>query len=775
MKIDIKIAEELVLPLMPVRGIVPLPHNELTLEVGRRKSIESLLATEETEGYVLLSPQANVEADFPEKEDIYEVGLVAQIVNQMRQPNGHYRVKFKVLVRAQIEEVIDMGSFFKVLVTTMPSISEESGDEEVLGRMLIKEISNPSARMFSRSIELRRLLKTRPSMDLLSDIAAFSLKISDESKFKYLSSIDVSERLSTILEDIEAEKQSLALEHKINNEMRKNVEQHQKDYILREKVKAIHKELGDEASTNAAVEKFRDRLKKAGMPRHAAKKVEEEIKRFEVTPSQAADSGVLRNYIEWMLDIPWSKTTRDKRDLAFAEETLDDQHYGLEKVKDRILEYLAVKAMTGKTPPAILCLAGPPGVGKTSLAKSIATSLGRKFVKMSLGGVRDEAEIRGHRRTYIGSLPGRIIQGMKKAGTINPVFLLDEIDKMANDFRGDPASAMLEVLDPEQNANFSDHYLEEEYDLSKVLFIATANDLNNVPGPLRDRMDIINVSSYTEIEKFEIAKRHLVSKQLEAHGLDESQLTFENEAIVDMIQFYTKEAGVRGLERTIAEICRKSARQLLTHQEEQTVQLNREKLLDMLGKHKFEYMLADIEDQVGVVTGLAYTQAGGDILPIEVAYFKGTGKIVLTGKLGDVMKESARIAVSHVRSRAKEFDIDEALFEKNDIHIHVPDGATPKDGPSAGITMTTAIVSAFTGQKVRRDIGMTGEVTLRGRVQAIGGLKEKAISAHRSGIKTIVIPKENEKDIDDIPQTVQNELKIIPASMIDEVLAVALV
>ena len=776
MKIDIQQNEELTLPLMPVRGIVPLPYNELTLEVGRPKSIEALLAAvEETEGYLLLSPQEDIEANFPEKDDIYEIGVVAQISNQIRQPNGHYRVRFKVLIRAQIEEVTDTGLFFKAQVSTMPSLSEESGDEEIMGRMLQKEINNPVSKIFSRSIELRRLSKTRPSLDLLTDVAAFSLKITDENKFKYLSIVDVSERLNTILEDIEAEKQAIELENKINNEMRKNVEQHQKDYILREKVKAIHKELGDEASTNAAVEKFRTKLKKAGMPKHAAKKVEEEIKRFEMTPTQAADSGVLRNYIEWMLDIPWSKVTRDKNDLTFAEKTLDAEHYGLEKVKDRILEYLAVKAMTGKTPPAILCLVGPPGVGKTSLAKSIATSLGRKFVKMSLGGVRDEAEIRGHRRTYIGSMPGRVIQGMKKAGTINPVFLLDEIDKMASDFRGDPGAAMLEVLDPEQNANFSDHYLEEEYDLSKVLFIATANDLSNIPGPLRDRMDIITVSSYTEIEKFEIAKRHLIGKQMDAHGLNEDQLTFENESIVEMIQHYTKEAGVRQLERTIAEVCRKSARQLLTAKGKLTIELNSEKLVEMLGKHKFEYSLADKEDQVGVVTGLAYTQAGGDILPIEVAHFKGKGKIVLTGKLGDVMKESASIAVSYVRSRAKDFGIDEGLFEKEDIHIHVPDGATPKDGPSAGITMTTAIVSALTNRKVRRDVGMTGEVTLRGRVQAIGGLKEKSISAHRSGIKTILIPKENEKDIDDIPQTVQNELTIIPVSMIDEVLEVALV
>ena len=775
MEIDTKQNEEMKLPLMPVRGIIPLPHNDLTLEIGRPKSVEALLATKETKGYILLSPQEDVEADFPEKDDVYEIGVVAQIINQTHLPNGHYRVKFRVLVRAQIEEIIDTGLFFKAQISTLPSVNEYSDDEEIMKRILQKEINTLSDKIFLKSRELLRLSKARPSLDLLTDVAAFLLKISHENKFKYLSIVDVSERLKMILEDIEAEKQAVELENKINNEMRKSVEQHQKDYILREKIKAIHKELGDEASTNVAVENFRNKLQKATLPKHAAKKVKEEIKRFEMTPIQAADSGVLRNYIEWMLDIPWSKITRDKKDILFAEETLNAQHYGLEKVKDRILEYLAVKTMTGKTPPAILCLAGPPGVGKTSLAKSIATSLGRKFVKMSLGGVRDEAEIRGHRRTYIGAMPGRIIQGMKKAGTINPVFLLDEIDKMASDFRGDPASAMLEVLDPEQNANFSDHYLEEEYDLSKVLFIATANDLSNIPGPLRDRMDIINVSSYTEIEKFEIAKRHLIKKQMDAHGLNNDQLIFENESIVDMIQFYTKEAGVRGLERTIAEVCRKSARELLTIKEKLTIKLNSEKLAMMLGKYKFKHTLADSCDQVGVVTGLAYTQAGGDILPIEVAHFKGKGKIVLTGKLGDVMKESAHIAVSYVRSRAKEFGIDEKIFEDIDIHIHVPDGATPKDGPSAGITMTTAIISALTNRKVRRDIGMTGEVTLRGRVGAIGGLKEKSIAGHRSGIKIILIPKDNMKDIDDIPQTVQNELKIIPVSMIDEVLDNALV
>jgi len=775
MKINISEREELLLPLLPVRGIVPLPYSEVTLEVGRKKSIEALLAADETNGYLLLSPQHDLSTEVPTRENLSEVGVVASVINTVQLSSGNYRVKFKAHVRGYIEEIIDTGMFFEAQVSTMPQVSDETAEEDVLARLLHKEINTPNTRLFLRPVELKRLIKTRPDLGMLTDVVAFNLNIPVEEKFKYLEMTSVSQRLKTILEDIQVEKQSAELEVKLNNEMRKSVAQHQKDYMLREKMKAIHKELGDEASTNAAVGKFQERLEKAGMPKAVKQKVKEEIKRFEMTPTQAADSGVLRNYIEWMLDVPWSKTTRDKKDLNFASDVLDSHHYGLEKVKDRILEYLAVKAMTGKTPPAILCLAGPPGVGKTSLAKSIAESLGRSFIKVSLGGVRDEAEIRGHRRTYIGALPGRIIQGMKKAGTVNPVFLLDEIDKMSNDFRGDPSSAMLEVLDPEQNAKFSDHYLEEEYDLSKVLFIATANDLSRVPAPLRDRMDIINVSSYTEVEKFEIAKRHLVEKQLEAHGLKETQLSFDDDGLIQMIRHYTKEAGVRQLERTIAEICRKSARQLLTAKEKLTIKLDHEKLVEMLGKYKFEYTLSDKEDQVGVVTGLAYTQAGGDILPIEVAHFKGKGKIVLTGKLGDVMKESASIAVSYVRSRAKEFGIDEKLFEKEDIHIHVPDGATPKDGPSAGITMTTAIVSALTNRKVRRDIGMTGEVTLRGRVQAIGGLKEKSIAGHRSGLKTILIPKENEKDMDDIPPSVREELEIIPVSMIDEVLEKALV
>ncbi|MTL70791.1 endopeptidase La, partial [Turicibacter sanguinis] len=542
---------------------------------------------------------------------------------------------------------------------------------------------------------------------------------------------------------------------------------------LREKAKAIQKELGDDYSKEAVSQEFREKLEALGVPEAVKAKALEEIRRFEMLPSNSSESGVVRTYIEWILALPWSIQTTDNTDILFAEETLNNQHFGLEKVKDRILEYLAVKTMTGKNPSTILCLVGPPGVGKTSLAKSIADALGRKFVKISLGGVKDESEIRGHRRTYLGALPGRMIQAMKKAGTTNPVFLLDEIDKMASDYKGDPASAMLEVLDPEQNSHFSDHYLEEEYDLSNVLFIATANYLENIPAPLRDRMDMIHVDSYTEQEKTEIAKRYLLQRQLEAHGLTKEQLSIDEAVILELIQYYTREAGVRQLERQIGSICRKVARKLLAEKVE-SLHVDSSMLVELLGKHKYTHGLIETEDQIGVVTGLAYTQFGGDILPVEVTYYKGTGKMVLTGKLGDVMKESGQAAISFVRANAKKYGIDPDLFKDHDIHIHVPEGATPKDGPSAGVTMVTALVSALSQKFVKREVGMTGEVTLRGRVLPIGGLKEKSISAHRAGLTTIIMPKDNEKDLDEIPQSVKSQMTFIPVSTIDEVLQHAL-
>lgn len=539
-------------------------------------------------------------------------------------------------------------------------------------------------------------------------------------------------------------------------------------------MKAIQKELGDKEGKTGEVQTLTEKIEEAGMPDHVKETALKELNRYEKIPSSSAESSVIRNYIDWLVALPWTDETDDKLDLKEAGRLLDEEHHGLEKVKERILEYLAVQKLTKSLKGPILCLAGPPGVGKTSLAKSIAKSLGRKFVRISLGGVRDESEIRGHRRTYVGAMPGRIIQGMKKAGKLNPVFLLDEIDKMSSDFRGDPSSAMLEVLDPEQNSSFSDHYIEETFDLSKVLFIATANNLATIPGPLRDRMEIINIAGYTEIEKLEIVKDHLLPKQIKEHGLKKSNLQLRDQAILDIIRYYTREAGVRSLERQLAAICRKAAKAIVA-EERKRITVTEKNLQDFIGKRIFRYGQAETEDQVGVVTGLAYTTVGGDTLSIEVSLSPGKGKLILTGKLGDVMRESAQAAFSYVRSKTEELGIEPDFHEKYDIHIHVPEGAVPKDGPSAGITMATALVSALTGRAVSREVGMTGEITLRGRVLPIGGLKEKALGAHRAGLTTIIAPKDNEKDIEDIPESVREGLTFILASHLDEVLEHALV
>ena len=655
----------------------------------------------------------------------------------------------------------------------MPSVLMDSDQEEAMLRLLMDEVSEHGSLLFAHPADVTALIDGAETAEKISDIIAFYLRISEEDKMKYLQMTSVEERLTALLKEIEKEKHIAQLEMKINQEVKRSLDEHQKEFYLREKMKAIQKELGDDYSKESVSQEFREKVQSLQMPEAVKQKALEEIKRFEMLPANSSEAGVVRTYLEWLVAIPWNVQTEDNKDILFAEQTLNDQHFGLEKVKERILEYLAVKTMTGKNPSTILCLVGPPGVGKTSLARSIADALGRKFVKVSLGGVKDESEIRGHRRTYLGALPGRMIQAMKKAGTTNPVFLLDEIDKMASDHKGDPASAMLEVLDPEQNSHFSDHYLEEEYDLSQVLFVATANFLENFPAPLRDRMDIIHVDSYTEQEKAEIATRYLIPRQLEAHGLTTEQLTVADGVVMEMIQYYTREAGVRQLERLVGSICRKVARKLLTEKLE-TVHVNSEVLVSLLGKHKFTHGLVEQEDQIGVVTGLAYTQFGGDILPVEVTYYKGTGKMVLTGKLGDVMKESAQTAISYVRANAERFGIDSLMFKDHDIHIHVPEGATPKDGPSAGVTMTTALVSALAKKSVKREVGMTGEVTLRGRVLPIGGLKEKSISAHRAGLKVVIMPKDNEKDLDDIPQSVKEDITFIPVSTIDEVLQQAL-
>ena len=773
MRIDVNSVEMHTLPVLPVRGVISLPNTEIRLEIGRPQSIEALEACEANGNYVVLVSQVDPNVEMPQSDDLFQYGTIAKITMKIKLPNGHYKVKFNSITRIEVDEYIQVDPYFEAVVKTMPSVLMESDQEEAMLRLLLDEVSEHGSLLFAHPADVTALIDAAQTADKMSDIIAFYLRISEEDKMKYLSLTAVEERLTELLKDIEKEKNIAELEMKINQEVKRSLDEHQKEFYLREKMKAIQKELGDDYSKDSVSQEFREKVQALQMPEAVKQKALEEIKRFEMLPANSSESGVVRTYLEWLVALPWNVQTEDNKDILFAEKTLNEQHFGLEKVKERILEYLAVKTMTGKNPSTILCLVGPPGVGKTSLARSIADALGRKFVKVSLGGVKDESEIRGHRRTYLGALPGRMIQAMKKAGTTNPVFLLDEIDKMASDYKGDPASAMLEVLDPEQNSHFSDHYLEEEYDLSQVLFVATANYLENIPAPLRDRMDIINVESYTEQEKAEIATRYLIPRQLDAHGLTKDQLTIADGVVMEMIQYYTREAGVRQLERLVGSICRKVARKLLAENLE-TVTVDSKMLVLLLGKHKFNHGLMEQDDQVGVVTGLAYTQFGGDILPVEVTYYKGTGKMVLTGKLGDVMKESAQTAISYVRANAEKFGIDPAIFKDHDIHIHVPEGATPKDGPSAGVTMVTALVSAFTQKAVNREVGMTGEVTLRGRVLPIGGLKEKSISAHRAGLKMVIMPKENEKDLEDIPESVKQDITFIPVSTVDEVLQQAL-
>ena len=773
MRIDVNSVEMHTLPVLPVRGVISLPNTEVRLEIGRPQSIEALEACEANGNYVVLVSQVDPNVETPQSDDLFQYGTIAKITMKIKLPNGHYKVKFNSIARIEVEEYTQLEPYFEAVVKTMPSVLMDSDQEEAMLRLLMDEVSEHGSLLFAHPADVTALIDGAETAEKISDIIAFYLRISEEDKMKYLQMTSVEERLTALLKEIEKEKHIAQLEMKINQEVKRSLDEHQKEFYLREKMKAIQKELGDDYSKESVSQEFREKVQSLQMPEAVKQKALEEIKRFEMLPANSSEAGVVRTYLEWLVAIPWNVQTEDNKDILFAEQTLNDQHFGLEKVKERILEYLAVKTMTGKNPSTILCLVGPPGVGKTSLARSIADALGRKFVKVSLGGVKDESEIRGHRRTYLGALPGRMIQAMKKAGTTNPVFLLDEIDKMASDHKGDPASAMLEVLDPEQNSHFSDHYLEEEYDLSQVLFVATANYLENIPAPPRDRMDIIHVDSYTEQEKAEIATRYLIPRQLEAHGLTTEQLTVADGVVMEMIQYYTREAGVRQLERLVGSICRKVARKLLTEKLE-TVHVNSEVLVSLLGKHKFTHGLVEQEDQIGVVTGLAYTQFGGDILPVEVTYYKGTGKMVLTGKLGDVMKESAQTAISYVRANAERFGIDSLMFKDHDIHIHVPEGATPKDGPSAGVTMTTALVSALAKKSVKREVGMTGEVTLRGRVLPIGGLKEKSISAHRAGLKVVIMPKDNEKDLDDIPQSVKEDITFIPVSTIDEVLQQAL-
>lgn len=775
-EVSVKMADETKrsIPLLPLRGLLVYPTMVLHLDVGREKSVQALEQSMMNDHMIFLATQRDISIDEPDEEEIFPFGTYTKIKQMLKLPNGTIRVLVEGIQRARIIEYNDMDDYTSVTIERIDEDTEKDVEDEALMRTLLDHFDQYIKISKKISAETFAAVTDIEEPGRMADIVASHLPLKLKDKQEVLETIDVKARLNKVIDLIHNEKEVLEIEKKIGQRVKRSMERTQKEYYLREQMKAIQKELGDKEGKTGEVQKLTDKIEEAGMPDHVKETAFRELNRYEKIPSSSAESSVIRNYIEWLISLPWNDATEDRLDINLASKILDEEHHGLEKVKERVLEYLAVQKLTHSLKGPILCLAGPPGVGKTSLAKSIAKSLGRKFVRISLGGVRDESEIRGHRRTYVGAMPGRIIQGMKKAGKINPVFLLDEIDKMASDFRGDPASAMLEVLDPEQNHTFSDHYIEETFDLSKVLFIATANNLATIPGPLRDRMEIITIAGYTEVEKVEIVKDHLLPKQLKEHGLKKSNLQIRDQAVLDVIRYYTREAGVRSLERQIAAICRKAAK-LIVSGERKRITVTEKNLEDYLGKRIFRYGQAELDDQIGVVTGLAYTAAGGDTLSIEVSLSPGKGKLILTGKLGDVMRESAQAAFSYVRSKAEELKISPDFHEKHDIHIHVPEGAVPKDGPSAGITMATALVSALTGRPVSRDVGMTGEITLRGRVLPIGGLKEKTLAAHRAGLKTVIMPKDNEKDIEDIPKSVREGLTFVPVVHLDEVLQHALV
>jgi ATP-dependent Lon protease len=765
---------ELIVPLLPLRGLLVYPTMVLHLDVGRERSVEALEKAMVDDHLIFLTTQKDIAIDDPSEEDLYQIGTLTKVKQMLKLPNGTIRVLVEGLNRAKIQAFHDEDEYYAVSIMTYEEATTKDVEDQALMRTMLE--------YFEQYIKLSKKISAETYASVvdieepgrMADIIASHLPIKLKEKQEILETIDVKQRMNMVIDTIQNEKEVLNLEKKIGQRVKRSMERTQKEYYLREQMKAIQKELGDKEGKTGEIAELTEKIKNAGMPENVQQTAFKELDRYEKVPSSSAESAVIRNYIEWLITIPWAKKTDDDIDIHRAEKILNQDHFGLEKVKERVLEFLSVQKLTNSLKGPILCLAGPPGVGKTSLARSIANSLNRNFVRVSLGGVRDESEIRGHRRTYVGAMPGRIIQGMKKAGTINPVFLLDEIDKMSSDFRGDPSSAMLEVLDPEQNHNFSDHYIEETYDLSKVMFIATANNLSTIPGPLLDRMEIITIAGYTEIEKVHITRDHLLPKQIKENGLTKGILQVRDDAILKVVRYYTREAGVRSLERQMATICRKTAK-IVVSGEKKRVVVTEKNVEEFLGKHKFRYGQAETEDQVGVATGLAYTTVGGDTLQIEVSLSPGKGRLVLTGKLGDVMKESAQAAFSYIRSKAGELGIEENFHEKYDVHIHVPEGAVPKDGPSAGITMATALVSALTGRAIRREVGMTGEITLRGRVLPIGGLKEKTLSAHRAGLTKVILPKDNEIDIDDIPESVRNEIEFVLVSHVDEVLRHALV
>jgi ATP-dependent Lon protease len=759
-------------PVLPLRDIVVFPHMIVPLFVGREKSVKALEDVMGDDKQILLVAQKDAAVDDPASDDIYDVGTISTVLQLLKLPDGTVKVLVEGGQRARITGYKENETFFEAYAEPFSNEEQEEQELEALSRSVVSE--------FEQYIKLNKKIPPEVLVSInqieesskLADTVASHLALKIADKQELLELVTVSERLEKIYGVMEGEISVLQVEKRIRNRVKRQMEKTQREYYLNEQMKAIQKELGETEDGRDEVAEFEEKIKKSRMSKEAKEKAHSELKKLKAMSPMSAESTVVRNYLDWITDIPWKRRSKVKTDLKEAEDQLDRDHFGLEKVKERIVEYLAVQQRTKKIKGPILCLVGPPGVGKTSLGKSVAKATGRSFVRMSLGGVRDEAEVRGHRRTYIGSMPGKVIQGMKKAKTSNPLFLLDEIDKLGNDWRGDPSSALLEVLDPEQNSAFQDHYLEVDYDLSDVLFITTANTLR-MPQPLLDRMETIRLSGYTEDEKLEIAKRHLISKQLEAHGLKEKEWSISDQALRDLIRYYTREAGVRNLERELAKLIRKATKEIIVDKLD-GVKVKCQNLKKFAGIKKFRYGEAEQEDLVGVTTGLAWTEVGGEILSIEAVVMPGKGQVTLTGKLGDVMKESIQAARSYVRSRALPFGIKPRIFDKNDIHLHVPEAATPKDGPSAGVGMCTSIVSALTGIPVRKDVAMTGEITLRGRVLPIGGLKEKLLAALRGGIKTVLIPKENEKDLEEIPDNVKRDLTIIPVSTADEVLEKAL-
>ncbi|GGI75228.1 endopeptidase La [Shewanella gelidii] len=761
------------LPVLPLRDVVVYPHMVIPLFVGREKSIRCLEAAMEQDKQVILVAQRDAELDDPTSDDIFEVGTIASILQLLKLPDGTVKVLVEGGRRARIEKYTQEEDYFVATAQSLVAEELDEKEEEVLVRSAISQFEGYIKLNKKIPPEVLTSLSGIDEAARLADTMAAHMPLKLEDKQAVLEMVDVGKRLEHLMAMMEGEIDLLQVEKRIRTRVKKQMEKSQREYYLNEQMKAIQKELGDLDESHDEFEGLGKKIEEAGMPAEAKEKALSELNKLKMMSPMSAEATVVRSYVDWMTSVPWRQRSKIKRDLSKAQDVLDTDHFGLEKVKERILEYLAVQSRVKQLKGPILCLVGPPGVGKTSLGQSIAKSTGRKYVRVALGGVRDEAEIRGHRRTYIGSMPGKIIQKMSKVGVKNPLFLLDEIDKMSSDMRGDPSSALLEVLDPEQNASFSDHYLEVDYDLSDVMFVATSNSMN-IPGPLLDRMEVIRLSGYTEDEKLNIAKQHLLTKQIERNGLKPAEIQVDDSAILGIIRYYTREAGVRSLERELSKICRKVVKKILLDKSIKTVEVTEENLKSLLGVQRFDYGKAESENQIGQVRGLAWTEVGGDLLTIEATSVAGKGKLAYTGSLGDVMQESIQAAMTVVRARAEQLGINSDFYEKRDIHVHVPEGATPKDGPSAGAAMCTALVSSLTGNPIRSDVAMTGEITLRGEVLPIGGLKEKLLAAHRGGIKLVLIPKDNERDLEEIPDNVIADLDIRPVQWVDEVLKLAL-